>query len=208
MVTILDKRPRHPEKAHKPDTPVLRKPDWIRVKVPASSPQFAETRAILREHGLHHGVRGGRLPQHRRVLGRAARHHDDHGRHLHARLRLLQRQDRAAGRARCGRAGQRRAGGGEAGARSHRHHLGRSRRPGRRRRRAFRRHHPRHPRADAEDHHRGADAGFPAQGRRAGDGRRGGARRLQPQPRDGARRSTSRSGPARATSIRCACCSG
>ena len=52
MVTILDKRPRHPEKAHKPDTPVLRKPDWIRVKVPASSPQFAETRAILREHGL------------------------------------------------------------------------------------------------------------------------------------------------------------
>jgi lipoic acid synthetase len=53
MVTILDNRPRHPEKAHKPDTPVLRKPDWIRVKVPASSPQFAETRAILRQHGLH-----------------------------------------------------------------------------------------------------------------------------------------------------------
>jgi lipoic acid synthetase len=54
MVTILDNtRPRHPEKAHKPDTPVLRKPDWIRVRVPASSPQFAETRAILRQHGLH-----------------------------------------------------------------------------------------------------------------------------------------------------------
>jgi lipoyl synthase len=52
MVTILDKRPRHPEKAHRPDTPVLRKPDWIRVKVPAASPQFAETRAILRQHGL------------------------------------------------------------------------------------------------------------------------------------------------------------
>jgi lipoic acid synthetase len=52
MVTIVDNRPRHPEKAHKPDTPVLRKPDWIRVKVPASSPQFAETRKILREHGL------------------------------------------------------------------------------------------------------------------------------------------------------------
>ncbi len=53
MVTIIDNRPRHPEKAHKPDTPVLRKPDWIRVKVPASSPQFAETRKVLRAHGLH-----------------------------------------------------------------------------------------------------------------------------------------------------------
>src|SRR5262245_24456639 len=53
MVTILDTRPRHPEKAHKPDTPVLKKPDWIRVRLPASSPQFAETRSILRQHGLH-----------------------------------------------------------------------------------------------------------------------------------------------------------
>jgi len=53
MVTILNSRPRHPEKAGKPDTPVLRKPDWIRVRVPASSPQYAETRKILREHGLH-----------------------------------------------------------------------------------------------------------------------------------------------------------
>jgi lipoic acid synthetase len=53
MVTVIDNRPRHPEKAHKPDTPMLRKPDWIRVKVPAASPQFAETRAILRAHRLH-----------------------------------------------------------------------------------------------------------------------------------------------------------
>jgi lipoic acid synthetase len=53
MVTIPDKRPRHPEKANRPDTPVLKKPDWIRVRVPASSPQFAQTRAILRRHGLH-----------------------------------------------------------------------------------------------------------------------------------------------------------
>jgi lipoyl synthase len=53
MVTVLDKRaPRHPEKANKPDTPVLRKPDWIRVRVPAASPQYGETRKILREHGL------------------------------------------------------------------------------------------------------------------------------------------------------------
>lgn len=52
MVTIVDKRPRHPEKANRPDTPVLKKPDWIRVKVPASSPEFGKTRSILRAHGL------------------------------------------------------------------------------------------------------------------------------------------------------------
>src|SRR5438132_5910454 len=53
MVTILDNRQRrHPEKANKPDTPVLRKPDWIRVRVPAASAQYGETRRVLREHGL------------------------------------------------------------------------------------------------------------------------------------------------------------
>ena len=44
-------RPRHPEKAHRPDQPVLRKPDWIRVKAPGSA-LWAETRRIVREHGL------------------------------------------------------------------------------------------------------------------------------------------------------------
>jgi lipoyl synthase len=53
MVTIIDNRAlRHPEKAGKPDTPLLRKPDWIRVRVPAASVQFGETRRIMREHGL------------------------------------------------------------------------------------------------------------------------------------------------------------
>jgi lipoic acid synthetase len=53
MVTIIDNRPpRHPEKANRPDTPVLRKPDWIRVRVPAASAQYGETRRVLREHGL------------------------------------------------------------------------------------------------------------------------------------------------------------
>ncbi|GJD95398.1 lipoyl synthase [Methylobacterium iners] len=46
-----DRRPRHPEKAHRPDSAVQRKPDWIRVKAPGS-PAYAETRAIVREHGL------------------------------------------------------------------------------------------------------------------------------------------------------------
>src|SRR5689334_24880106 len=38
---------RHPEKAHKPDNPILRKPDWIRVKAP-TSPEYHETRKLMR----------------------------------------------------------------------------------------------------------------------------------------------------------------
>jgi lipoyl synthase len=52
MVTVVDNRPRHPEKAHRPDTPLLRKPDWIRVKAPVSK-GYAETKSIVRAHGLH-----------------------------------------------------------------------------------------------------------------------------------------------------------
>lgn len=54
MVTVLDtrsQRPRHPEKAHRPDQPMLPKPDWIRVRAPGSEGFFA-TRAIVRAHGL------------------------------------------------------------------------------------------------------------------------------------------------------------
>jgi lipoic acid synthetase len=45
-------RPRHPEKAHRPDAPVLKKPDWIRVKAPVSK-GYADTQAIVRANGLH-----------------------------------------------------------------------------------------------------------------------------------------------------------
>ncbi|MGD9916024.1 MAG: lipoyl synthase [Rhizobiaceae bacterium] len=55
MVTVLDKinppRPRHPEKAHRPDQEVLRKPDWIRVRAPVSR-GYQETRALVKSHGL------------------------------------------------------------------------------------------------------------------------------------------------------------
>ncbi len=44
-------RVRHPEKAHKPDNPVKRKPAWIRVKAP-TSPAYHETRRIMRENKL------------------------------------------------------------------------------------------------------------------------------------------------------------
>ena len=45
-------RPRHPEKAHRPDQPALRKPDWIRVKAPVS-PGYLDTQRIVRANGLH-----------------------------------------------------------------------------------------------------------------------------------------------------------
>jgi lipoic acid synthetase len=55
MVTVLDTvakpRPRHPEKAHRPDQEVLRKPEWIRVKAPVSK-GYLETREIVKSNKL------------------------------------------------------------------------------------------------------------------------------------------------------------
>ena len=42
---------RHPEKAHRPDNPIQRKPAWIRVKAP-THPVYLETRALMREKKL------------------------------------------------------------------------------------------------------------------------------------------------------------
>jgi lipoic acid synthetase len=42
---------RHPEKAHRPDNPIARKPDWIRVRAP-NHPVYHETRALMREQKL------------------------------------------------------------------------------------------------------------------------------------------------------------
>jgi lipoic acid synthetase len=53
MATLIDTtKARHPEKQNRPDTPLLRKPDWIRVKAPVSK-GFEETRAIVRAKKLH-----------------------------------------------------------------------------------------------------------------------------------------------------------
>jgi lipoyl synthase len=51
MVVVVDTL-RHPEKAHRPDSPVLRKPDWIRVKAPTSA-GYAEVSRIVRENRLN-----------------------------------------------------------------------------------------------------------------------------------------------------------
>lgn len=53
MVVVLDSaRPRHPEKAHRADQPLQRKPAWIRVKAPGAD-GFTETHRIVRANGLH-----------------------------------------------------------------------------------------------------------------------------------------------------------
>ncbi|CAG4915807.1 unnamed protein product [Acidocella sp. C78] len=44
-------KPRHPEKQHRPDNPIQRKPAWIRVKAP-NHPVYHETRALMREAKL------------------------------------------------------------------------------------------------------------------------------------------------------------
>jgi lipoic acid synthetase len=52
MATVIDTRAfRHPEKRERPDSVVLRKPDWLRVRAPGSA-GYNETRAIVKEHGL------------------------------------------------------------------------------------------------------------------------------------------------------------
>jgi lipoic acid synthetase len=48
---LQDRAQRHPEKAHRADAPILRKPDWIRVKAPTSE-GYKRTRDILRDNRL------------------------------------------------------------------------------------------------------------------------------------------------------------
>ncbi len=55
MVTVLDSTPRtqhrHPEKRERPESPILRKPEWLRVRAPGSR-GYLETRAIVKDHKL------------------------------------------------------------------------------------------------------------------------------------------------------------
>jgi lipoic acid synthetase len=53
MTVVIDRlNPRHPEKAHRPDQDIPRKPDWIRVKAPVSR-EYAATRQVVRDFHLH-----------------------------------------------------------------------------------------------------------------------------------------------------------
>ncbi|MBO21659.1 MAG: lipoyl synthase [Rhodospirillaceae bacterium] len=54
-ISVRDKRTdpalRHPEKRNRPDNPIQRKPDWIRVKAPTSK-AYHETRKMMRDLNL------------------------------------------------------------------------------------------------------------------------------------------------------------
>jgi lipoic acid synthetase len=53
MTTVIDtvSKARHPEKAHRPDNDIQRKPDWIRVKAPVSR-EYVATREVVRANNL------------------------------------------------------------------------------------------------------------------------------------------------------------
>jgi lipoic acid synthetase len=55
MATVIDTRDsrpvRHPEKQSRPETPMLRKPPWLRVRAPGSA-GYNETLKIVKDHGL------------------------------------------------------------------------------------------------------------------------------------------------------------
>ena len=52
MTTAPIVRLRHPEKAHRPDNPIKKKPDWIRVKAPVSR-EYNEVRDMMRSLKLN-----------------------------------------------------------------------------------------------------------------------------------------------------------
>ncbi len=162
-----------------------RKPPWLKVPAPgrADLPP-AEGDDRLRQPA--HGLRGGELPQRRRVLG--ARHRDLHDprRRLHPPLRLLQREDGRADLERPAGAAARRQPGEEDGAAPRGRHLGRPRRPARLRGERLRRRDPLDPDAGAGLQGRDPHPRLPRPGDAAGEGDPRAARRLQPQRRDGA----------------------
>jgi lipoate synthase len=48
--------------------PIEKKPSWIKTRA-SMGPEYTELKALVKRQGLATGVRGGRLPQHLRVLG-------------------------------------------------------------------------------------------------------------------------------------------
>ena len=159
-----------------------RKPPWFKVPPPGGS-KYRELSADDPRREPPHGLPGGRLPERRRVLG--ARHRDVHDprRHVHAALRVLQRQDGQADVERPARAAARRALGRADGPAPRGHHQRRPRRPARLRRRRLGRRDPLDPHAGAVVQGRVPHARLPRRGDAAGQGDRRAPRRLQPQRR-------------------------
>ena len=68
-----------------------RRPEWMKVRAPSANTRFFEVRDADPRCAPAHDLRGGPLPEHRRVLGTRHRDLPDPRRHLHARLPLLLR---------------------------------------------------------------------------------------------------------------------
>ena len=125
---------RHPEKAHRPDNPIQRKPAWIRVKAPTHA-VYAETRDLMRQNKLVTVCEEAACPN----IGECWSQR-------HATMMIMgdtctracsfcNVADRAAGAAGRARARPRRGCGRQARPAARRRHLGRPRRSRRRRRR-------------------------------------------------------------------------
>ena len=123
------------------------------------------------------------MPQHRGVLAARHGHVHDPGRHVHAPLRLLQRQDGQAHVERSARASPRGAERGTHGPETCRHHERRPRRPPGLRRARLRRRDPPDKTPGPEVQGRGPHPRLPWRGDAARQGDRRAARRVQPQRR-------------------------
>ncbi len=150
------------------NTAPLRRPEWIRVRAPVGRNLRAAPHADARQVAAH-GVRGGHVPEHGRMLGFWHRHLPDAGQRVHALVRLLRHQAWQTQPDGLARAGTRRAGGQVDESEARRDHLRQPRRTPRRRRADLRHGHPPHPRAAPRLFGRGADPGFQGLARGAED---------------------------------------
>ena len=149
----------------------------------ARQPEVPPAEEPDRDREPPHGLPGGRLPEHRRVLAARHRHVHDPRRHLHPPLRLLQRQDRQADVERPARARPRGAVGGQDGPQARGDHERRPRRPPGLRSASVRRRHQTDQTTGAELQSRSPDPRLPRRGDAARQGDRRTTRRVQPQRR-------------------------
>ena len=169
--------------ARNSQVPIERKPEWIKTRL-RTGPEYTALKELVRGQGPAHGLRGGGLPQHLRVLGGPRGHVPDRRRRLHPAVRLLPDRHRQAGAARYRRA----APGGRVGRRDGpalRHgHRGGPRRPARRRRLAVRPDLRGDPRRPARLRRRAPHSRFQRRSGTAGGGVRIHARGACPQHRN------------------------
>ena len=68
-----------------------RRPEWMKVRAPSTDGRYFDVKKLIHGAEPAHGLRGGSVPEHRRVLGPGHRDLPDPRRHLHPGLPLLLR---------------------------------------------------------------------------------------------------------------------